>query len=212
VGLEGRCAKELVQRLARSVLPCWERICADAGHRCLVLPGDSAWRVLPRHAGDAAGVSIERLDGRVRGVVVLDVREGQIVLRPLRGCGGAHRCGAAACARASRSGDGWGGKRCPACANSHRHSRTHAEACRPRCPTAACSRSGPEPVRSLDEAVRLLSRWAAPRQPLDRAALAGVASLQQQPAAAGDLHKALAALDAAEEAGAAAGQPRGCTM
>jgi len=58
----------------------------EGGRRCLALLSDSAWLVQPRQDGDAAAVGIERSDGRVRGVVVLDVRHAQVVLKPVHGC------------------------------------------------------------------------------------------------------------------------------
>lgn len=51
-----------------------------------MLLSDSAWLVQPRPGGDAAGVAIERSDGRVKAVVVLDVRRAQVLLRPVQGC------------------------------------------------------------------------------------------------------------------------------
>jgi hypothetical protein len=44
--------------------------------------------VQARAGGNAADVALERIDGRVKVVVALDVRQGQVVLK---GCG-PHRC------------------------------------------------------------------------------------------------------------------------
>lgn len=63
--------------------------------------------------------------------------------------------------------------------------------------TRATHRSAaPEPVRSLEEALRALGRAAAAKQHLDCGVAAALAGLQQQPAAGGALRKALAAVDA----------------
>jgi hypothetical protein len=70
-------------------------------------------------------------------------------------------------------------------------------------PAAACRDPHPErsaiEVRSVDDALRALSRWCDTRQQAPAKALAAVASLQHHPAAAGGLQKALAALPADEE-------------
>lgn len=61
---------------------------SDAGRRSLVLLPDSAWLVQLREGGDAAAVTIELSDGRVKGVIRLDVLQAQVLLWPLQGCGG----------------------------------------------------------------------------------------------------------------------------
>lgn len=59
-------------------------------------------------------------------------------------------------------------------------------------------------MRSLDDALRVLAGWAEARQPLDRGVLAALATLQQQPTAAG-LHKLQAAIAACVERGGPTG-------
>lgn len=171
-------------RRCRVLKPACRCRAADAARRCLWLTSDGAWLVRPHDGGDAASIGLERTDGRVRGVVALDVCHGALLLRPLHGCG--VRCGAA------RRGMLATGPCCGACP----HSTCSPQLSRLTCPPAPRRSAAPEPVRSLDDALRVLGRAAAAKQQLDRGIAAALAGLQQQPAAGGALRKALAMADA----------------
>lgn len=68
--------------------------------------------------------------------------------------------------------------------------------------------SSPEPVRSLEDALRVVCRWSSTKQQADRGILAALGALQQQPTALG-LTKLLAAVDGNDDALAAAGNAAG---
>jgi hypothetical protein len=177
----------------------------DAGRRSSALLGDSAWLVQARAGGDAARVALERCDGQVKAVVVLEVQRAQVLLRPLQGCG-PHRCvvrhsarviprlwwvQAAGVPKRVRAWCSIAKSRPQQC----RGTRARPSLCTwSRCATRRMLRSCPEPVRSLEDAVRTLAKCSAAKQQLDRRAAAAVAALQQQPGAAG-LQKLSAAIE-----------------